>query len=204
MTKLSHATARLMLAKQRQMTSLVEKEIIAESVDMEFRKADWVPLYLDRGHKVTSDCATLTAYRAITMKGQLIWMVMTPEKVKGYHAETNDPFEAMEQARLSWAHRRVVRKNWTQVEQTARDLVLGRQKFDIRIEDVMASPLCSLGIDGFRSAIGMGRVTRISGRLAALLMKIEPQMGFVIYAAKQRHDAAQVANLNQGFAELQA
>jgi hypothetical protein len=42
----------------------------------------------------------------------------------------------------------------------------------------------------------MKRVTRIPGWLAALLMKVEPQMGFVIHAAMQRHVAAQSVELN--------
>lgn len=191
MTKLSHTTARLTLAKQRQMTSLIEKEIIAQSTDMVFEKSDWVPLYFDRGNKVTSDCGQIAAFRAVSMKGQLLWLVFTSGKTKGYHAACTDPFEAMDEARQTLAHRRAVRQGWADVEQTARDLIAGRQRFDVRIEDVYAAPLCTLGIEGFRSAIGMGRITRISGRMAALLMKIEPQMGFVINAALQRHAATQ-------------
>ena len=37
----------------------------------------------------------------------------------------------------------------------------------------------------------MGRFNRMPGWLAALAMKIEPQMGFVIHAAMQRHAKAQ-------------
>lgn len=55
MTKISHTAARLQLAKQRQMTSLIDQEILSNSTDMKFTKADWVPLYFDLGNKVTSD-----------------------------------------------------------------------------------------------------------------------------------------------------
>lgn len=196
MTKISHATARLMLAKQRQMTSLIDMEIIAGSADMVFDKSDWVPLYMDRGYCVTSDCGKMRAYRSVTLQGQLLWMVFTAGKLKGYHALGNDPVDAMAQAWASWSKRRAVRQNWEQIDQTASDLIWGRQSFDIRVEDLDACPLCTLGIEGFRNKIGMGRVTRISGRLAALLMKIEPQMGFVISAAMERHGITQSAAMH--------
>ncbi len=196
MTKISHTAARLQLAKQRQMTSLIDQEILSNSTDMKFTKADWVPLYFDLGNKVTSDDGQMAAYRAVTLKGELLWMVFTPTKECGYHASCSDPFEAMERAKASWANRRAVRLEWDLVERTARDLLTARQRFDVRIEDLEASPLCTLGIEGFRAAIGMKRVTRIPGWLAALLMKVEPQMGFVIHAAMQRHVAAQSVELN--------
>jgi len=189
MTKMTHTAARLLLAKQRLMTSLLDKEIISQSDDLVFDKADWVPLYLDRGNCVTSDCGTMTAYRAATLKGDLLWMVFTPGKKKGYHGCENDPFDAMEQARRSWAGRRAVRQDWAEVKRTARNLVTGRETFDVRVEDLHASPLCNHGIEGFRAAVGLSRINRISGRMAALLMMVEPQMGFVIHAAKQRHAA---------------
>lgn len=204
MTKISHTAARLMLAQQRPMTSLMEKEILAEGSDMVFDKADWVPLYMDRGHCITSDCGKMKAYRSITLKGQLLWMVFTPGKIKGYHALANDPFEAMEQAQDSWANRRAVRQDWNEVKRTARDLIWGRQRFDVRLEDLEACPLCTLGIEGFRSAVGLGRVRRIPGRLAALLMMIEPQMGFVIHAAMQRQAGVQSAPAAHRVPALQA
>lgn len=189
MTKITHTAARLQLAKQRQMTSLTDQEILSHSTEMVFTKADWVPLYFDRGNKVTSDDGQMAAYRAVTLKSELLWMVFTPTKECGYHASCSDPFETMERAKASWAERRAVRQEWDLVKSTARDLLTARQRFDVRIEDLVASPLCSLGIEGFRSAIGMQRVTRIPGWLAALLMKVEPQMGFVIHAAMKRHAA---------------
>lgn len=190
MTLEKHAATRLLLAKQRQMTSLLEKEIIAESSDVVFSKEDWVPLYMDLGNMVVSDCGQFTAYRAATLKGQLIWMVYTSGKEKGYHAMCDDPVDAIERAKETWNHRRAIRQNWCHVEKLQRDLLRGRQRFDVRVEDLKASPLCSLGIEGFRSAVGLGRITRIPGWLAALLMKIEPQMGFVLYEAKCRHQLA--------------
>lgn len=198
MPRLTHAATRLLLARQRPMTSLLDKEIIAEGPDLVFDKANWVPLYFDRGHAVPSDCGRMTAFRAVTLNGQFLWMVFAQDKQHGYHAACDDPVEALEQARHSWAHRRAVRQDWDLVERTARDLILGRQRFDVRIEDAQASPLCLLGIDGFRRAVGLGRVTRMPGRVAALLMKIEPQMGFVIHAALQRQARSVPDNAGDG------
>lgn len=189
MQKLSHSTARLLLARERPMTLLVDKEIASAGSDLVFSKADWVPLYFDRGHAVTSDCGRITAYRALTLRAQFLWMVFDRNKARGYHASTDDPFEALDMAQKAWAHRRAVRADWPQVEATARDLLWGRQRFDVRREDLHASPLCTLGAEGFLAAIGCGKAQRIPGRLAALLMKIEPQMGFVLHAAMQRRAA---------------
>lgn len=194
MTKLSHTAARLLLAQQRSMTSLMEMEIASAGPDMVFTKTDWVPLYYDRGHAVTAERGRITAFRALTLKGQFLWMVFVQDKVRGYHAMTDDPFDAIELAKASWAHRRAVRQEWDLVEATARDLLTGRQRFDVRIEDLHASPLCHLGCEGFRRAIGFGRVNRMPGWLAALAMKIEPQVGFVIHAAILRHRATQDAD----------
>jgi hypothetical protein len=154
---------------------------------MVFTKADLVPLYFDRGNEVTSDCGQVWAFRAMTLKGQFLWLVFAKDKVHGYHASSNDPIEAIELAKRAWDLRRAVRKEWHVVESVARDLILGRQRFDVRVDDACNSPLCHLGFEGFRRAAGLGRVKQILGRTDALLMKIEPQLGFLIHAAMQRH-----------------
>lgn len=187
MTQAKHNAAMKLLADQRQMTSLIEKEIIAQGADFIFYKKDWVPLYYDTNYTVTSDCGMITAYRAATLSGKLLWLVFHPNKTHGYHALDDDPIAAIERAESAWARRAHVRQNWPEVEAAVCDLILGRQKFKIRMEDAEASPLCVLGIEGFMSSIGMANVRQMPGRLAAMLMKVEPQMGFVIYEALQRH-----------------
>lgn len=178
--------AKRLLAKQRQMTSLIDQEIVSDGRDFVFDKTDWVPLYFDKGYAVRSDCGKVIAYRAVTLDLQLLWLVFGEGKQRGYHAIEADPVAATHAAKATWARRAFVRSNWSEVEQVAQDLILGRARFDILWEDAVASPLCSLGIEGFIRSIGMPRVRRMNGRLAACLMKIEPQMGFVIYEAMQR------------------
>lgn len=194
MSNFKHQVAKRLLAQQRQMTSLIDKEIISSGGEFIFDKTDWVPLYYDTGYDVRSECGTATAYRAATLDGHLLWLVFTPAKRRGYHATSHDPVQAIADAKASWARRSMVRKEWDGVEHSARALRKFQGDFDIRIEDAQASPLCSLGIEGFMRSIGIGRVQRIPGWLAGWLMKLEPQMGFVIFEAMQRH-AAQAPNV---------
>ena len=57
---------------------------------------------------------------------------------------------------------------------------------DMRIEDAFASPLCTMGVAAFMRRMRISQVKEISGRLAAILMWIDPQVGFVIYQADLR------------------
>lgn len=177
------------LARQRQMLSLIEQEILAGTGSFSFDKADWVKLWCDTGNAVTSDCGHIIAYRAITLDGTLLWYVFHDRKKRGYHATETDPFAAMEVAEDSWQRRREVRGRWGEVEQVARDLRKGRQHFDVLVSDAYRSPLCSLGTHGFLTAIGMGHVNGLNGRLAGMLMKVEPQLGFAIFEAWKRVQA---------------
>lgn len=177
------------LAGQRQMMSLVEQEILASAGVFCFDKADWVKLWCDTGNVVTSDCGRITAYRAITLDGTLLWYVFHDSKKRGFHAGETDPFAAIEAAKDAWARRRQIRARWDEVESIATDLRKGRQKFDVLVSDAHRSPLCSFGIKGFLTSIGMGRANGLNGRLAGVLMKLEPQLGFAIYEAWKRVQA---------------
>lgn len=181
-----HQQARQLLAKQRQMTSLIDKDIIAQGDDLVFDRTDWIPLYFDRGYEVRSDCGTARAYRAATLDQRLLWLVFTDGKDRGFHSLASDPVQAIADAQDAWARRRDIRRDWFLVEKTAKNLLTGRAKFSVRIEDAHASPLCSMGIEGFLGALKLGRIQSVSGRIAALMMQIEPQVGFVIYQAMQR------------------
>ncbi|MEM6308745.1 MAG: hypothetical protein AAF754_01755 [Pseudomonadota bacterium] len=179
------------LANTRQMMSLMEKDILGAANTFIYDKTDWVKLWFDPDHAVTSDCGTITAYRAITIQGQLLWYVFGAGKSRGYHATCADPFAAMAEAQDVWARRKYIKTEWAFVETLARDLRLGKRKLEVRIEDAHASPLCTLGIEGFMASVGLKGVRKISGRIAGLLMKIEPQLGFVIFQAWQREQAQQ-------------
>lgn len=168
------------------MMSLLEREILASSDDLVPDTANWVTMWIDEGHKVSMDRGTTTAFRGIDTDGQLMWMVRHAEKSHGYHSLLTDPLAAIEQAQDAWAGRRAVRKRWDQVERVAADLIRGRQKFTVSRDDAARSPLCTVGIDSFMRRMGLGNVHAMSGRTAALLMRVEPQVGFVIDAAHAR------------------
>ncbi|MEM8576716.1 MAG: hypothetical protein AAGF60_02590 [Pseudomonadota bacterium] len=178
------------LAAARQMTSLIERELLLAAPPFVRDTSDWVKLWYDPGNAKTSECGQMTAYRAVTDGGRTLWFVFTPRKARGYHALTDCHIAAMDMARRAWAQRRAVRADWPAVEALARELRLGRVRLDVRMDDAERSPLCTLGIEGFLRGVGLGRVRQISGRLAAWLMLIEPQMGFVLHEAALRQRAA--------------
>ena len=176
------------------MTSLLEREILASSPDLVRDTANWVNMWVDLGHNVSFDRGRITAYRGIDSQGTLMWMVRHAEKSHGYHALHADPLAAIEEATAAWAGRRAVRARWDQVEAIARDLLTGREAFHVTRADAHRSPLCTVGIDSFMDRMRLGHVQTLSGRAAALLMKIEPQVGFVIDAAHTRVRATMPAS----------
>lgn len=176
------------LAADRQMTSLIDKEIIANGDSFKFIRSDWVPLFYDQGHEVTSDDGSQTAYRAITTMGEKLWLVFSTGKTRGFHAESTCPFDAFVEARDALDRRRAIRRDWDEVEQLGRDLRRRRITMDVRIEDAEASPLCAMGTRHFMRRMGMPRITRASGFIIAWLMLIEPQLGFVLHQAALREN----------------
>lgn len=175
------------LANQRPTMSLAEKKALAGPDSFVFDNAEWIKLWYDPGHMVHSACGALTAYRAITVSGDLLWYVSSTTGEPAYHSCADDPCVAIDEALQSRERRNTVMVRWDEIEEIAKDLWRGRQKFDVLLEDAQASPLSAQEIDGFMNSVGLGNLTRISGRTAAMLMKIEPQLGFVIFEAWQRH-----------------
>lgn len=175
------------LAAERQMTSLIDKDFIANGESFTFYRSDWVPLYYDRGNAVTSDDGSQTAYRAITTRGDLLWLVFSAGKTRGYHAEDACPFDACHTARCALNRRRAIKQNdWQEVRQLARALRQRRIKMDVRIADAEASPLCEMGTRYFLRRIGRPSVKRMSGFTLAWLMLLDGQLGFVLHQAAQR------------------
>lgn len=174
------------LAMERPMTSLIERALLAETDELEWVRENWIGMWIDRGHAVTFDSGRVTAYRGISDRGELMWFVRHEDKKHGYHSKEPDPLAAVEEAEAAWAARREGRQRWDEVRQCAADLRAGRRKLEVRIEDAYASALCGAGIEAFLRSIGMGRVRRVSGRTAGLMMLLEEQVGFVILAAMDR------------------
>lgn len=175
------------LAMQRPMTSLVERDFLTHSKDIVFERESWVDAFIDYGHTVSFDMGRTTALRGVIVRGdRLFWLVRRKNKRFGYHSTLDDPLAAVEEAEAAWQHRKRVREQWSLIEDLARDLIAGRKKFRVTIEDAYASPLCSTGIESFMHSVRMSGIRETSGRVAACLMKIDPQVGFVIYEAYMR------------------
>lgn len=184
--KLSTALLQNTLINTRQMTSLIERDLALATTDVKRETVNWVPMWVDWNHTVRSDCNTATAMRAISDRGELLWYVRHDTKKHGYHALHHDPFDAIAEAMEAWRKRRLVRKQWADVRRLSQDLLMGRKKLTVTLEDAEESALCTLGIKWFRETLHISHKTTLSGRTAAALMKVEPQMGFVIYEAAQR------------------
>ncbi|WP_090207141.1 hypothetical protein [Yoonia litorea] len=178
------------LVSLRPMTSLVEKELAIVTGAIKRETVNWVPMWVDWDNAVRAGASLATAVRAITDAGELLWYVRHDTKKHGYHSSADDPFHAVEQAEDAWNHRRRVRRDWARVEVVRKDLLWGRRKFRVLVQDAYDSALCSLGIQWFLKRMRLSHVDGISGRTAAILMKIEPQLGFVIHQALERETAA--------------
>lgn len=183
---LTNVAAYERLAKERQMISHIDRDIIALGGDFIPERSDWVSLFYDSGHKVTSDDGSQFAYRAITTRGELLWFVFSKGKSRGYHSEATCPFAAFEEARTALDQRRRIKTRWDEVRRVARALRQRRMRFDILIEDAHSSPLCPMGTRHFLRSVGLPGITRLSGFKLAWLMLLEPQLGFVIHQAALR------------------
>lgn len=93
------------LAGQRQMLSLMEKEMLVATGAFSADFSNGVKTYTDPCNTVTSDCGTMRATRAILRDGTLVWLVLQNAGVQAYHSEEHDPFAAMEAALATWMNR---------------------------------------------------------------------------------------------------
>ncbi len=185
-TRLSKTALQDMLINTRKMTSLIDREMAVAASEVKRETVNWVPMWVDWGHTVRSDCTTATAIRSITDKGELLWYVRHDSKKHGYHSIASDPFSAIAEAMEAWRKRKRVRNQWPAVRELSRDLIAGRKHLTLTREDAEQSALCTLGINWFCERLHISEKRTLSGRTAAVLMKVEPQMGFVIFEAAQR------------------
>ncbi|MEP1768355.1 MAG: hypothetical protein ABJJ53_17165 [Sulfitobacter sp.] len=174
------------LVSTRSMTSLIEKEMSLATGGIKRETVNWVPMWVDWNNSVRSETSSATAMRAITDKGELLWYVRHDVKKHGYHSTELFPFDAIREANAAWDQRQMVKRKWSEVVTAQKELLRGSSKYRVTMQDAEDSALCTLGIAWFRMRWGIGRKASISGRMAAILMAIEPQVGFVIYQAQKR------------------
>lgn len=175
------------IAFQRPMISLLDRELLAISDDIVEERENWIRAFVDYGHAIECPNGQATAFRALdASEGSLFWLVRREGKHHGFHSRAVDAYDAIDEAHAAWQCRRQVRQDWAFVERLMRDALLGRIQFKVRIEDAHSSPLCGMGIDAFLTRMRLEHVREISGRMAAILMWIDPQVGFVLYEAHRR------------------
>lgn len=164
----------------------IDVELAIQADDLPFTRENWISYYYDPKHVVTSDCGEMTATRAITKDGQLFWLCTRHGTFRVYHSLAHDPFFAFEQAKEAWEARARIRKNWKQVEAFADAVSSGRFKCRVTREDLKQSALCELGAEGFLKSFRLENKHSVSAKMAAFLMSIEPQVGFVLHATMTR------------------
>lgn len=184
--KLSREVMFQRLAAERPMTSLIDKEIIAEGSCFESSRDDWVPLYYDTGNKVTSDDMTMVTYRAIAERGELMWLVFHKRRKHAYHASQTCPFDAFDEAACVYAERSRVKSDWQRVQVLAQKLRSRKINLTVTRQDAEECALCYLGTQYFLRRFGKEHITTISGFWPAWLMPLEPQIGFILYKAAER------------------
>ena len=171
------------LASTRKSLSQAETEALVKANTFTYVDRVWVTLWFDPEHMVTSDCGGMTAYRAITSTGDLMWYVAPEGDAPVYHAQCADPFEAMEHAAASVGIQSDISRRWAHIERLAGDLRSGTLDFDVTFEDARHSPACPTGFRAIMASMGLFGARAISGRVAAMLMRVEPGIGFIIHAA---------------------
>ena len=90
------------LAAIRPDISLLERELLTVNGDIQKVTANGRAVWVDHGHRVTSDCGQMVAKRAIDLAGRLLWVVILKDMDRRYPADTSDPFEAFDQASVLW------------------------------------------------------------------------------------------------------
>lgn len=174
------------LAVERKLLSAEFTGLQPTAGDIQRHSESWVRMWVDMSYAVFSDCGDMYARRGLTDDGQMIWLVKHIQRRLAFHAVGHDPALAFRRAEDAWRRCDEMRARSGEARRLIRDLILGRERFDVTVADAAESPLSAVEVRGFLSRMGLSRRQRISGRLAALFALIEPQVGMIILIAHQR------------------
>lgn len=177
------------LAAERPNQSAIERLCSDYEADIVFDRADWVSALVDTGNVVEFSTKKMTATRAMTLQGKLIWLIRSAQYRRAYHSSETDAASAVEDALRAWKRRSDMRRYRDDVRAIVSDLRWGRKRFRIHVDDAYASPLCNEGVDGFLRSIGVGRFTDFPGWFIAWCFALDRQVGFVIWEAYKRTQA---------------
>ncbi len=176
------------LADARKHASPAERDQAADGRDFEFDDGDGVPVYFDRGNRIVSDDGLHVAYRAVTFRGELLWIVFTSGKPRGYHSDAGDPYDAFEECRQALIRRRQVEADWDEVRALAWKLRFGLARLEIRASDARSTPVSRSEMRYVMKRYGRPGGETISGFVLAWLMRFQPRLGFVLREAAVRQN----------------
>ncbi len=176
------------LADARKHASPAERDQAADGRDFEFDDGDGVPVYFDRGNRVVSDDGLHVAYRAVTFRGELLWIVFTSGKPRGYHSDAGDPYDAFEACRQALIRRRLVEADWDEVKALAWKLRFGLARMDIQLRDVQAAAVSCPELRDYARRFGRPGGGTMSGFALAWMMRFQPRLGYVLREAAVRRN----------------
>ena len=172
------------LIMARPMTSLMEKEILLATDAVQPGRDRWVGALVDTGHFVPSRNGRLIAWRAIDRQARLFWLVVSRFEAMQYHASHASAHDALAEAEAAFARRRLARRHRTEIEALCQGLLRFRRHLTVTRDDAVMAGLSPLAIGSFCDRWGFGG--SIPGWLAALLIRVEPDIGFALLAAARR------------------
>ena len=162
-----------------------------KNTGLRVESSNWVSALIDETHFFRDEKLRMTAYRAVTKHGQLIWYVFRDGRRVGYPASAGAPATAISEARSIEAARKDASIHWSRVRSFARDLRKGRTHETILLSDAYAAPLSAVSVEGFREAFGLTAYKSMSGRVMAMLAVCDERVAFVLYAAMVRTERLQ-------------
>ncbi len=188
-SKAKHRGLMEKLVAERTQQSAIERFCSNYDADIVFDRADWVSALVDTRNVIRFPTQKVTATRAITLQGKLIWLIRSVHYARAYHSSEPDATSATKDAVRAWTRRSDMRRYRDDVRAIVSDLRWGRKRFRIHVDDAYASPLCNEGVDGFLRSIGVGRFTDFPGWFIAWCFALDRQVGFVIWEAYKRTQA---------------
>lgn len=146
----------------------------------------WVTCWIDRHQTVNSADGTSTASRAITDRGEMIWVVRRSGQPRIYHSPKVAPFEALADAHKALTEWHRVKLLWSEVRKLRRQVLSGAMNFHLTAEDVYRSALSPVSVQSCLRWFGMTHRASLSARNTALLSYLDEDALFCLWTAFER------------------
>ena len=182
----AHVARKLALKRLRSEFQTHLKAQTPSSSQMIRNTDDWVKVWIDPVQTIRDDVAKATAQRAITDEGHVIWMVFRDNRKRAFHANVKTPEEAFQIAKTAVERRRLVAKNWNELKELRRDILMFRSRMRPTLKDAEQAGLCDLGVQGFLNRLGLGHRQDCSGYLLAVASLFDRQIAYPLWIARAR------------------